>query len=227
MSAADALDRTHWVLDPASVPDGVEVTAWFEGGVVSGKAGCNRYHGRYAFDGERLSVTGPLATTLMACSPEVMEVEREVLHRLVAAARAVASGGELVLYDGFGTELLRFVAQSAIGLLGGWSVVSVHWPEHQAIVSVSGVVDLVFEDDGVHGSAGCNRFRGQWTADGTSIKIGPLVATLMQCADDVMAQELTVLRALQAVTTYRLEGLRLVLHRPDGGIGVALQRPGS
>ena len=73
----------------AAVPDGVEVTAAFEDGQVSGKGGCNRYMGPYQRDGDRIAL-GPLASTMMACPEPAMSVEAG-FH--AAASRVTATRG--------------------------------------------------------------------------------------------------------------------------------------
>ena len=90
-----------------------------EDGRVSGSGGINRLMGQYTLTGDELSF-GMLATTMMAGPPERMEAEQRFLAALGAVARwsAVAAdkpeaGASLVLADGDGVELLRFVAEPA------------------------------------------------------------------------------------------------------------------
>ena len=51
-----------------AVPDGVEATARFVDGRVSGSTGCNSYSGSYDLGGDELRI-GPLAMTRKACPP--------------------------------------------------------------------------------------------------------------------------------------------------------------
>jgi heat shock protein HslJ len=67
------------------------------------------------------------------------------------------------------------------------------------------------------------------TADG--ITIGPLMSTRKFCDDPdaaggptVMEQEAALIAALEHATGHRIEGSRLTLLRPDGGISVTLHR---
>lgn len=68
-------------LDDTALPPGTEVTLSFASGRISGKTGCNRVMGGFNLTGEGLSF-GPLASTQMACPPDVMEIERRVLDAL-------------------------------------------------------------------------------------------------------------------------------------------------
>jgi heat shock protein HslJ len=106
-----SIEGTSWVLDAGSlgvdVPADVEVTASFsEDGKVSGNAGCNTYTGAFTVgEGNAISL-GPLATTRMACVPEVSAVETAYLQRLEKATTYEATDMTLVL--GSGGEALRY-----------------------------------------------------------------------------------------------------------------------
>ena len=72
--SASPLVGTEWVatsIDGKDVVGTTPPTALFSSeGTVSGTDGCNSYHGTYVDKGETLEI-GPLASTLMACDPEV------------------------------------------------------------------------------------------------------------------------------------------------------------
>lgn len=78
----------------------------FKEAEVSGHAGCNRFFGRYSFDGRAIKI-GPLASTRMMCAPVVMEAERKWLAMLQGARAAEASHKNLVLKDAAGAVLGR------------------------------------------------------------------------------------------------------------------------
>ena len=88
---------------------GVEVTALFEGGQVTGSAGCNTYSGSYELDGQSLTI-GPLDLTQNTCEdPEgVMDQEDVYVTALGAVAGYDVIGGVMVLTDGAGETLLGF-----------------------------------------------------------------------------------------------------------------------
>lgn len=91
-----------------SVQAGTEITARFEGGVMAGTAGCNRYRSSCEVDGEELDL-GPLMTTRMACAPEIMEQEARFLGLLERVASYRIDDTGLDLRDGDGRRILRFV----------------------------------------------------------------------------------------------------------------------
>jgi len=85
-------------------------------------------------------------------------------------------------------------------------------------------VDLTFDPgdqntSAVHGKSGCNRFRGGWAQNGSTVKLGPLASTMMACDPALMDLEQKFLKTLEAVTTvsYDTTGAAL-LKAPDGRI---------
>lgn len=70
------------------------------------------------------------------------------------------------------------------------------------------------KDGKVSGSAGCNRFIGEYTVHGSDISFGPLATTLMACEESVMAAEATFLTRLGAAVSYRATKKRLWVAAP-------------
>jgi heat shock protein HslJ len=66
------------------------------------------------------------------------------------------------------------------------------------------------------GFSGCNALVGSYQLDGAALRLGPLGATRMACAEPVMAAENRLLAALSATTGYRIEGPQLLLLGADG-----------
>jgi len=98
--ATDSLDggwRVKSIAD-APVPVGVTITMEFgTDGHVSGRSGCNRYTGSFAYDGETLKLS-PLAGTRMACPPPQMEAEQRFFAAVAQVTRVQLNDDrELVL----------------------------------------------------------------------------------------------------------------------------------
>jgi heat shock protein HslJ len=84
-------------LDGQAVGAGTTITAEFTSeDRVAGSSGCNRYMGGARAEAGRLAVT-PLASTMMACEPDVMAQETRYLATLQAATRYAVAGEELRL----------------------------------------------------------------------------------------------------------------------------------
>lgn len=112
---AATLRGPTWQLDSLrgqAVAASPEVTAVFtDDAQVAGSAGCNRYFGSAAVDGDKLTV-GALGSTMMACEPaSVMEQEATYLKTLETAARWEATADRLTVRDASGSVLLTYVRQ--------------------------------------------------------------------------------------------------------------------
>ena len=87
---------------------GTEITASFgEDGTVEGSDGCNRYNAGYEVADGTLTF-GPLATTKMACEPDVQQQATRFAAALEATAAYEIEGTSLTLLDEAGSPLLVF-----------------------------------------------------------------------------------------------------------------------
>jgi heat shock protein HslJ len=114
-----ALVGPEWVLtgldfrDPA--PAEPEITMIIaEDGSIGGSSGCNRFNGSLEDGPDIGSIrAGPFMSTMMACSPEIMELEQLFLHRLGNATGFSFWLGQLALswQDDEGGGTLTFEAR--------------------------------------------------------------------------------------------------------------------
>jgi heat shock protein HslJ len=77
------------------------------------------------------------------------------------------------------------------------------------------------EDAAVKGSAGCNTYTGTYVVLTRAVgrnrfEIGPLATTRMACDQPLMQQEALYLSAMEAATSYRIEGFTLTIIYPGG-----------
>ena len=77
-------------------------------GELSGSGGCNTFSGGYNTDRDALKV-GPLATTMMACAPELMSQESTYLAALENSATFLVDGLRLTIFAADGS-ILKFAA---------------------------------------------------------------------------------------------------------------------
>ncbi len=77
---------------------------------------------------------------------------------------------------------------------------------------------LRLEGGRISGSGGCNGFRGGYTLNRDWLAFGPLAGTRKACSEPggAMEQEAAILKALQSVANYRIEGGELTLTDGDG-----------
>jgi heat shock protein HslJ len=218
-----ALERTSWRL--ASLPGHApatlaklerDVTARFEGGRVTGFAGCNTFTGPYTLKEHRLTV-GVLAGTMMACPEPAMSLERAFHAALTGTFSYAIKGNRLSLTADSGA-LLAFDEEAPVTLEGGTWGVTGYNNGRQAVLSpiADTRLTVAFEKGTVTGQAGCNTFRATYSTEGSRITVGPASTTRMMCGDAVMTQEREFLKALETATTWTIDAGLLHLHRADG-----------
>jgi len=107
------------------------------------------------------------------------------------------------------------------GLAGAtWTLISYGAVDAPMLPIVDIPVTVIFSDQGMSGTAGCNGFSGSFTYDNFeaagTLTVGPLVSTLMACEEPLMAQEIAIMTALQAATNYEIVDGQLRITYPEG-----------
>ena len=226
-AAAPTLDGTSWVLTSLGgkpVGGGSRPTLRFGAGSVSGSDGCNRYSAPYTQDATGLRISSSMASTNMACPPEVMAQAQAFTGALgrVRSTSADATTLTLLGEGGLALATLEAIRQT----LGGttWTVVGVNNGRQAVVTLLQGTtLTMTFGPDGkVSGSAGCNRFNGPFAGDGQKVSFGNLVSTRKMCGkpEKVMEQEAAFLAALKASTVSRVEGDTLEIRDGNGALQV-------
>ena len=195
--AGDLTNRI-WVLslltDKAVIP-GTSISAEFTpDGKVSGSSGCNQYSSTYTESGSTVKISAPMASTLMACSQEIMDQESAYLIALVEAKTFSVTGDQLSLKGADNNNLLVYKAQSQDLAGTSWEVIGYNNGK-QAVTSVllDSTITLDFAADGsLSGNSGCNTYNGSYTVTGDQITIGPLASTRMACSQELMDQEFSI-----------------------------------
>jgi heat shock protein HslJ len=222
--ASAALEGTTWRLAalPGHAPDSLArleppVTARFEGGRVTGFAGCNTFTGPYTSKDDRLTI-GLLAGTMMACPEPAMTLERAV-HGAFKGTFSVAIAGDRLRLTGESGGALEFAKEPDPTPEGGtWDVTGYNNGRHAVVGPHADTrLTVVFANGALTGDAGCNTFRATYSIRQDRISIGPAATTRKMCAEDVMTQEREFLKAIESATTWSIDTRGLLhLHRPDG-----------
>jgi heat shock protein HslJ len=221
-----------WLLSELSgkpVISGSIITAQFSSeGKLSGTAGCNRYMGSYSTSGNKLTISAPLASTLMMCEADLMTQETEYLNALGEAKSYSVSGDQLTLFGTGGKELAIYHAQTQELAGTSWQVITYNNGK-QAVTSVLNGTTLTAEfgtDGTLSGNGGCNTYSGSYKVNGNEISIGPLASTKKFCNDPagIMEQETQLLAALQTASTYLIEGNSLELRTQDGALAAEFSK---
>ena len=80
-----------------------------QGGAFGGFGGCNRFTGQAELTGDRLGFPDNMAATLMACPPELEQVEDQFFAALQGVTAYAVAGDSLVLLDASGEPVLKFL----------------------------------------------------------------------------------------------------------------------
>lgn len=113
VAEAMPLEGTAWMLaliSGAELVAGAPVILRFEPGRISGSDGCNRFSGSYAAQGGKLSIAkGGVASTRMACPPDVMKQADAFMAALGDASSYRVVGQRLELRTGSGALAVSLV----------------------------------------------------------------------------------------------------------------------
>jgi heat shock protein HslJ len=227
------LEGVTWVLTSYSV-DGAMTTppadgyadAMFAAGTVNGMV-LNSYTGPYdAADKGGIKI-GPLVSTQMAGSAELMALEAAFLADMQKAASYYADDAKLTLYDADGKTLLEFAKSTATITDQDW-VVTGYNNGSQAVTSVQGGATLTarFGNEGMlTGNGGVNTYSADYTTTPEgAITIGPIISTKMAGSQELMDQEAQYLAALASAKTYSLRGKTLEFRTADDAIAVTMSK---
>ena len=92
--------------------EGSTITAEFGAdGTLSGSTGCNRYMTTYSITGDAIQI-GPVATTKMACEPELQGQEQAYVAALEGSASWTFSGSSFQLLNTTGTVEVTYAPGS-------------------------------------------------------------------------------------------------------------------
>ncbi len=219
------LEGTEWALANYADADGalvgavpgVESTAVFANGTVSGKAACNGFNATYEVDGNNLTMSPEGAMTQMFCEqPEgTMDQESAVMAALGAVDQYRIRQRTLELLDEDGNVQLVYFANPSIEEISSvtWVLESFGPMDAQQPVLEDAEVTLQIDEEGqISGSAGCNNYNTALEQSEDGISVGPAASTMMMCPDEeVNAQETAYLAALGSATDATVRGDRLLI----------------
>lgn len=223
------LDGTVYVSSSVEGHDlvpGSHLRLEFHDGTMNGSAGCNTLTGPYDVQGGRLSWTQAPAMTMMACREPLMQQDQWLSDWLRTGADATLDGDVLTVTSGGVTVRLQPEAPADASTLLGrtWKVIELTTPTSAATIP-PGVRTPTFEvaaDGTVLLDTGCNRGHTTVTADGDTLRFGPVMTTKMACPSAAADVEQAVLQALQGDVTVANAGDTATLDNGHHGLVVRL-----
>ncbi|MER5274173.1 META domain-containing protein [Streptomyces sp. NPDC002809] len=227
------LTGTRWGVESVTVggqrsaaPAGAHVEIGADGR-ASGNYGCNRFTAEVRLDGDTLTV-GPGTTTEMGCEQDIRRFETLLSRAFSGKLTAAATDSDLTLTTVNG-DTVSLTARPPAPLTGTRWRITTLVSGSTASSLPAGTEDqahFTFGEDGtVHGTLGCNSFRGTAEVSGSTVVFGPLVTTRKMCPDPGMRLERALLAVLDGKrTAYRLAHRTLTLTAQDGK-GIAASAP--
>jgi heat shock protein HslJ len=127
---------------------------------------------------------------------------------LALAALPVAAGGDSI--EGARGGAAAAASHAGAALEGThWKLVEVAGAP--AVAGREAYLELSAEGRKLAGTSGCNRLFGSYELGGDRLRFGGVGATRMACEEALMKQEQALEAALQATTSYRVDGSTLEL----------------
>jgi heat shock protein HslJ len=224
----DLAGREFWstaVQGMVLVPDTRVVLIFFDDGTLDASAGCNYMGGRWALDGATLKME-IATTTEIGCGADKQAQDESVTKWLSADPSAAIDGDQLIL-TGRGvtmTLLDREIADPDQPLEGTTWVLDglIYGSIPEATVSSVPVGvrpgTLRLEGDRLTVDTGCNTGDAAATVDGDTLTIDDLALTDRACEGYAAEVEATMASVLQGDLQVMIQGRRLNLIGPDGGL---------
>ena len=214
-----------------AVPGGIEASATFAQGSVSGSGGCNRYTAPYVVKEGKLTI-GLAAATMMACPEAQATVEQALMAALETTVTYRIADGQLNLLDVQERAVAVFKVQQSAVLQGvAWQATVYNNGRGGAVSLLDGsAISATFGADGLlSGSAGCNSYQAAYVVKDATITIQTPAATRKICAkpEGVMQQESEYLKALTTAATYTIQGQRLELRSAEDALVALFQASGG
>lgn len=225
-----SLQAHQWMLVfDETVPEissAAPVSLSFDKGLLSGGSSCNTYRGTYSVEDTTIGI-GELASTEMACDPELMDAEQRYLAALVEVTDVDVTDPERLVLSGRDDVRLTFEAQDLdTAVEGAWTITSVNTGDALGSPIEGTEPTLTFEADGTLGvDAGCNAMSTRWSIENGSISIDAPQSTMMACEEPagVMDQEAALGAALEAATRVEVTDTLTLFDDQDRMLVVAVR----
>jgi heat shock protein HslJ len=195
----------------------------FESGNLSANAGCNTMSGAYAIQDGDLKLSAELASTQMACQPDLMSQDTWLAAFLKAGPAITMEGSTISLAAG---DVVAAFEDEAVASPSP-SLTDTKWTL-DAVIQGEGVSSVPTDVTppslviGEQGEAvvftGCNRGHATVDIGETTLTFGPMSITKKACPGDAGALETAVLTLLDGVVTYLIDGQRLTLTKGSQGL---------
>lgn len=183
---------------------------------VAARAGCNSMNGGYKIVDGALKVAA-MASTMMACSDELMEQDTW-LSEFLSSEPSIALEGDVLTLTGVDASLTLSAVQPAELEDTTWTVTGVVANEAVSSIPMDAEASITITDGQAAIRTGCNNGSTGVEITETTITFGPIATTKMACEPELTELEASVLAALDGEVTYEIAGDNLSLRNGDIGL---------
>ena len=232
---ADDLAGRSFVLEAAFVGEepkelAVPIEIAFEADRLNAQPGCNGASGGYTMVDGKLTLSGPLAQTMMMCADQALVDQDAWFASVLEASPVVTLDGDAIVLTTDDTVLQgrdKEVASPDLPLEGTvWTITSrIDGGENGAVSSELWMEgsQLTFEPGGkLQGATGCGGVVGTWEADASGEQVTITLEPHGPCTGDQAKLEEQTFSYLSGPLTVDIDADQLTLTRPDGN-GVVLK----
>ena len=196
----------------------------FAGGQLGASAGCNAMSAPARWHEGRLEVAGQLATTMIACPPDLQAQDEWLAELLTSSPEMSLDGSVLMIGDDPGLTLEEGVDLPVEGTR--WVLESLVDGDVISSVPTDVGAELTIRTDGTRldVSTGCNEgaaavaVQPSRAASSGTLSVGSLATTDTTCPEDARAVERHVLAVLAGEVAYEVDGNSLMLTKDGKGL---------
>lgn len=183
--------------------------------IIFGNSGCNNYKGQIQSLSDSKITTGTIAGTKKACINK--NVESDFYLAINSISTYVLNGENLNFYNERGKKTLGFIKQQPkttnSRLHDIWTAIRIDGNPINRL-SPAPRMEINLTEMKVMGNDGCNEYTGEIKeVTDNQITYGVIVSTKKMCREMEMAESFN--KAMKQVTSYKLEGLNLILMDAD------------
>lgn len=219
------LNGTSWELIQVSrkgkniaIPKGTKITINFSENEINGFSGINNYSGDYMIKNNS-TLSADVATTLMAGSENLMNIEQNFLDILQSFPKISYSANTLTLSNNK-KEVWTFKVLTLDKKLQNtsWKLLNMDGKDVSKLISKNeNNITLSFNENGINGNSGINNYFGDYEIVNNNIKVGPLGSTKMAGPENLMRVEREFLELLENSKKVKLSDQKTLVLTTDKG----------
>lgn len=189
---------------------------------VGVRAGCNSMNAGYEIVDGNLQVAAAMASTMMACSDELMDQDMW-LSEFLSSSPAISLDGDTLTLSGDDATITLAAVQPAELEDTAWTITGTVANEAVSSLPLDAEASITITDGQAAIRTGCNSGSSGVEISDTTITFGPIGLTKMACPPELTELEAHVLAVLDGEVTYEISGDALSLRNGDGDGEIGLE----